>query len=316
MESARLPRPVGLRAGVQLGLVLGLLLLTAIAWAITDERMRGMDAGPGTAPGTLGFWIVAWVVMMAAMMFPSIYPMVFMFARIQAGKRQRGDAVPAGVMALFVGGYLVAWAGAGLLAYGVVEVGRALDPAFLAWDRAGPYVAGGVIVAAAVYQLTPLKDTCLRHCRNPMTFLLHHWHSGRLGALRMGVDHGGFCVGCCWGLFAALIALGVMSIGWMVFIAALIAAEKLLPWKAATSRGIAILLAVLGLAVAFAPRDVPGLTIPGSPESVEGMEAMGMEMEMEGGDDGSMPGMEGSAMESEGKPGMGGDAAGTGGDGR
>jgi predicted metal-binding membrane protein len=317
MESARLPRPVGLRASVQLGLVFGLLLLTAIAWAITDERMGGMDAGPGTAPGELGFWIVAWIVMMAAMMFPSIYPMVFMFARIQEGKRRRGDAVRAGVMELFVGGYLVAWAGAGLLAYAVVEVGRAIDPAFLAWDRAGPYVAGGVIVAAAVYQLTPLKDTCLRHCRNPMTFLLHHWHSGRLGALRMGVEHGGFCVGCCWGLFAALIALGVMSIGWMVFIAALIAAEKLLPWKAAANRGIAILLAVLGLAVAFAPEDVPGLTIPGSPEAMGAMGAMeAMGMEMEGTGEGSMPGMEGGGMGSEPMPGSGGGADGMGGDGR
>ena len=93
----------------------------------------------------------------------------------------------------------------------------------------------------------------------------------------MGIEHGGYCVGCCWMLMVALFALGVMSIGWMAFIAALIAIEKLLPWKALANRGIAVLLLVLGLAVAFAPEDVPGLTVPGSAEASQAMEAMGME---------------------------------------
>jgi hypothetical protein len=138
-------------------------------------------------------------------------------------------------------------------------------------------VAGGVIVAAAVYQLTPLKDACLTKCRSPFFFLLGAWRPGRLGALRMGIEHGGWCVGCCWALMAALFALGIMSIGWMAFIAALIAIEKLLPWQAVANRGIAVLLVVLGLAVAFAPEDVPGLTLPDSPEAMQAMEAMGME---------------------------------------
>src|SRR6266550_7419004 len=93
-------------------------------------------------------------------------------------------------------------------------------------------------------------------------FLMQHWRPGRLGAMRMGVIHGGWCVGCCWALMAALFALGVMSLGWMAFIAALIAIEKLLPWRALANRGIAILLLVLGLAVAFTPASVPGLTLP------------------------------------------------------
>ena len=118
----------------------------------------------------------------------------------------------------------------------------------------------------------------------------------------MGIEHGAWCVGCCWALMAALFALGVMSLGWMALIAALIATEKLLPWKAVANRGIAVLLAVLGLAVAFAPEDVPGLTLPDSPEAAEAMEAMGMEgeteMEMEGG---------GAGMEDQS---MGGGAAG------
>jgi hypothetical protein len=103
---------------------------------------------------------------------------------------------------------------------------------------------------------------------------MHHWRPGRLGALRMGVIHGGWCVGCCWALMAALFALGVMSLGWMAFIAALIALEKLLPWKALANRGIAVVLLILGLAVAFTPESVPGLTLPDSPKAIKAMQGM------------------------------------------
>jgi predicted metal-binding membrane protein len=276
MESATLRRVPPLPGAIQLGLIFGLLLLAALAWALTGDRMGGMDAGPATDPGTLGFWTTAWVVMMAAMMFPSIAPMVVMHARIEEGKQRQGRAVQAGTTALFVGGYLLTWTVAGVAGYAIIKAGQALSWDFLSWDSGGPYVAGGVILAAAVYQLTPLKDVCLRHCRNPMTFLLMHWRSGRIGALRMGTEHGGWCVGCCWALMAALFALGVMSIGWMVFIAALIAIEKLLPWKAAANRTVAVILVVLGLAVAFAPESVPGLTLPSSPEAARAMDSMGM----------------------------------------
>ncbi len=136
-----------------------------------------------------------------------------------------------------------------------------------------------MILAAGVYQLTALKDACLEKCREPQAFLLSAWRPGRLGAVRMGIEHGAWCVGCCWALMAALFALGVMSVGWMVFIAALIAAEKLLPWKRLANLGIAVLLLVLGMAVTFAPEDVPGLTVPGSAEATEAMDAMQMEGE-------------------------------------
>jgi predicted metal-binding membrane protein len=290
MESATLPRVPTLSNAVQFGLIFALLVLAAVAWAMTGDRMAGMDAGPGTDLGGLGFWLTAWVVMMAAMMFPSIAPMVIMFARIEEGKRQRGQPTEAGTTAIFVCGYLLTWAAAGLLAYAVFEIGRSLDRGFLAWDSAGPYVAGGVILAAAIYQLTPLKDVCLRHCRSPLAFLLTRWRRGRAGALRMGIEHGGWCVGCCWALMAALFALGVMSIGWMVLIAALIALEKLLPWKAVANRSVAALLVVLGLAVAFVPDQVPGLTLPNSPEAARAMEAMGMQQSSSGsGSDQRMP---------------------------
>ena len=136
-------------------------------------------------------------------------------------------------------GYLCVWTAAGLAAYGLFELVRALDPAFLAWDEAGRYVTGGVIVVAAVYQLTPLKRACLVKCRSPMMFLAERWRHGRAGGLELGMRHGAWCLGCCWALMAALFAVGLMSLGWMALIAAFIAGEKLLPWPAAarTDRG-------------------------------------------------------------------------------
>jgi predicted metal-binding membrane protein len=296
MESATIRRAPQLPDLVRLGLIGALILLAVVAWTVTDERMAGMDAGPGTDPGTLGFFITAWVVMMAAMMFPSIAPMVVMYVRINAGRRERGQVAPVGATSLFVSGYLVSWAAAGGLGYAIYEGIRSISIDALSWDRGGPYIAGGIIVAAAAYQLTPLKDVCLRHCRSPLMFLMTHWEPGRIGALRMGVEHGAYCVGCCWMLMAALFALGVMSIGWMAFIAALIATEKLLPWKALANRGVAILLLVLGLGVAFAPERVPGLILPGSPEAAQAMQRMMS-------DDESMKGMSGG----ESSKGMSGD---------
>jgi predicted metal-binding membrane protein len=295
VESATIRRAPPLPGLIQLGLVGALIALAAIAWAVTSDQMAGMDAGPGTDPGTLGFFLGVWVVMMAAMMFPSIAPMVVMYVRIQEGRRERGQTAPIGATAVFVAGYLVAWAAAGLVGYAIYELGSAVTGDVFSWDDAGPYLAGGIILAAAVYQLTPLKDVCLRHCRSPFAFLTQHWRPGRVGALRMGVIHGGWCVGCCWALMAALFALGVMSLGWMALIAALIAIEKLLPWRALANRGIAALLVILGLAVAMTPESVPGLTLPDSPQAMNAMQGMeGGSMSDGSMDDGSMPQKSGS----------------------
>jgi predicted metal-binding membrane protein len=258
-------------------LVAALVTLAGVAWLVTEARMRGMDAGPGTDVGPLGVYVSVWVVMMAAMMFPSITPMVVVHARIQMGQANRGRWRRSGVTVLFVTAYVLTWTAFGLAAYGVVTLGHSLSIDALSWDRGGPYVAGGVVCAAAVYQLTSLKDACLSRCRSPFWFLLHRWRHGRLGALRMGASHGAWCVGCCWALMAMLFALGLMSVAWMAFVAALIAVEKLLPWKAAANRGIAMLLVVLGLAVAFAPGRVPGLTLP----SESGMRMSGAAGEMQ-----------------------------------
>jgi predicted metal-binding membrane protein len=263
METAtpRLAPP--LSGSVRAAVGASLLVLAAAAWIVTDDRMEGMDAGPGTDLGGLGWFAGVWVTMMAAMMLPSIAPMVLTHARFENGRRERGRT---GATAAFVAGYLVAWAAAGLLGYAVFESARSLDLGVLDWDRGGPYVAGGVILCAAAYQLTALKDACLRKCRRPVPFLLERWRPGRAGGLRMGVEHGAYCVGCCWALMAALFALGVMSLVWMAFIALLIAAERLLPWRPLPSRAIAVVLVALAIGVAFAPEGVPGLTIPGMHE--------------------------------------------------
>jgi predicted metal-binding membrane protein len=248
---------------VQLGLLGALLVLALLAWFVTDNRMGEMESTPGMALGALGFYVTVWVVMMAAMMFPSVAPTVLMYDRLREGHRARGAGAAPDATALFVAGYLLVWTLAGLVAYGVFELVRAIDPPFLAWDEAGRYVTAGVIVAAAIYQVTPLKQACLVKCRSPMMFLAERWRHGRLGAVDLGVRHGAWCLGCCWALMAALFAVGVMSLGWMALIAAFIAAEKLLPWPVVARRTVAILLLFLGLGIAIAPADVPGFAEPG-----------------------------------------------------
>jgi predicted metal-binding membrane protein len=225
--------------------------------------MQGMDMGPGSDLGSLSFYVGSWVVMMAAMMFPSISPMVRTYALVQRrryARRQLG--APTAAIAAFVGGYLVTWTIFGIAAFGIFHLLQGLDIEAFSWAEGGPYLAGGVIVAAALYQLTPLKDACLTRCRSPLDFLTERWRDGVGGAILLGLEHGAWCVGCCWALMGALFALGVMSVAWMVFIAALIANKKLFPWKKLANRAIAVLLALLGLAVALAPGSVPGLTLP------------------------------------------------------
>jgi predicted metal-binding membrane protein len=220
--------------------------------------MQGMDMGPGTDLGGLGWFVVVWMTMMAAMMFPSLAPMGLAYAR---ASRDRGARTPTAMSATFAAAYLLTWVAAGVLAYALFDGVRSLQLAWLAWHRGGPYVAGGVILAAAVYELTPVKSTCLGHCRNP-ELLARRWRPGRSGALLAGLEHGGFCVGSSWALMATLFALGVMNVAWMIVLAAVVAVEKLLPSGRIAIGVTVVFVAALGLAVAFAPGQVPGLTIP------------------------------------------------------
>jgi predicted metal-binding membrane protein len=252
-----IPGPVALAA-----LLLGAALVT---WIVTVERMKGMDAGPGTDLGGLGWYVGIWVTMMAAMMLPSVVPMALIFAKVARGRAEHGHGHAYVPPWIFLAGYLLAWTLYGLLAYGIFRAIKAADWGFLEWDAQGPIVAGIAITAAGLYQLTPLKEVCLRHCRGPLHFILHGWRNGRVGAARMGFEHGLFCVGCCWGLMIVLFALGVMSLVWMAVVAVLIFAEKVLPHGDRLTRPIAVLLVALGIWVAVAPQTVPGLTQPDSP---------------------------------------------------
>jgi predicted metal-binding membrane protein len=259
---------------IQVSLLVSLLAAAILAWVLTRNRMVGMDAGPGTDPGSLGFYVVSWVVMMSAMMFPSIAPMVLTFAFVQRRRRERGAVQGAVSNWLFVAGYLITWTAFGLAAYGLFVGVRSLSGGVFAWHQGGRYLAGAILIAAGAYQLTPAKDACLRRCRGPLDFVMTEWRDGAPGAVRMGIVHGAWCVGCCWALMAALFALGLMSIIWMLVIGAMIALEKLLPWKALANHTIALALVALAFGVALVPRQVPGLTLPGSPAAMHAMQGM------------------------------------------
>ena len=237
------------------GLVALLLALATAAWVLTERRMGSMAAGPGGELGEVGWFAVSWLLMMAAMMLPAISPMAVAYGRRPA---------PAGGAAAFAAGYLAAWLAAGLLAYAAIEGVRSLELGVLAWEEAGRLVTAAVIAGAGLYQLTRPKDACLRRCRDRHTFLGERWRPGRIGALGMGVEHGAVCIGCCWALMAALLALGAMSLTWMAVVAALITAERLLPWGDGARRAVAVVLVALAVGVALAPGEVPGLTVPGS----------------------------------------------------
>jgi predicted metal-binding membrane protein len=247
-----------------------LILVAALCWAVTASRMEGMDMGPGTDLGSLGWFIGIWAVMMAAMMLPSLTPMELASARAASPVAAINWRATLETVA-FAAGYLLVWTSFGLVAYGVSEAVRAVDPSWLAWDDGGRYVAGAVIVAAGLYELTPVKRRSLGHCRGP-EMMIERRRPGVLAAARSGLGHARWCVGCSWAMMAALFALGVMSVQWMIVVAALIAVEKLLPWRRAAVGITIAVLVLLGLGVAFFPGDVPGLTVP--------MEMMQMPMEM------------------------------------
>jgi predicted metal-binding membrane protein len=263
----------------QSALLLGAALVT---WILVIRRMRGMDAGPGTDLGGLGWFLGIWVTMMAAMMLPSVAPMVLLFDKVSAERARRGrTVVPTWIFAF---SYFAVWTLYGLAAYALYRGIRSLHLAFLDWDRGGPYVVAALLVVAGAYELTPLKTACLRHCRSPMHFVLGGWRNGIGGALRMGAEHGAYCVGCCWGVMVVLFGLGVMSIAWMAAVAGLIFAQKILPYGDRLTRVFALAFVATGAWIAAAPGSVPGLTEPDSPAANQArMRMMHMQPSMQQG---------------------------------
>jgi predicted metal-binding membrane protein len=248
-------RPALAASRAQWGLVVVLFALAAAAWGWTAGQMRGMDNGPWTGLGTFGWFLSVWIVMMAAMMFPSVAPTVALYARMSRTSRL--------MPVVFTVGYLTTWAGAGVVAFMIAAVGSHAAGGVLSWGQAGRPLAGAILVLAAGYELTPLKNVCLGKCRSPLGTLLGSWRDGWAGSLRMGARNGAWCVGCCWALMASLFALGVMSVTWMAMVAGLIAVEKILPWRRAATYGTALVLLALGVLLLVAPAALPGLTVPG-----------------------------------------------------
>ena len=206
--------------------------------------------------------------MMAAMMLPSLAPTAAVYTVLVHRERSR--------VLLFAGGYLLVWSAAGVLAYGLFEVGKSLFGNALEWNSGGRWLAAGVMLLAALYQLTPFKRAFLTRCRSPLRFLRATWR-GPVGAFVMGLRSGGWCLGCSWALMAALFALGVMSLTWMVLIAGLVALEKVGPWGRAASVATAGFLVVLAVTILAVPHEVPGLVVPGSPGAMHSMKAIGLE---------------------------------------
>lgn len=218
------------------------------------EGMEGMAMGGMSAAGwsfgaALAF-VSVWTVMMAAMMLPAAAPMILTFASAQV-RRDRVAAVPTWI---FVAGYLFVWSAVGAVVYVLVQFGAEASSYLASVDRAvwGPLVLGATLIAAGLYQFTPLKRVCLRHCRSPLAFVALHWRDGPLGAIRMGIWHGAYCLGCCWALFAILVVAGIMSLAWMLLLTLVVFAEKVFPHGQRVSATIGFALIGLGLVVAGA----------------------------------------------------------------
>ena len=271
LSRAGWPAPASLLVRARLALLLSLVALTAAAWAITIYFAAGMDMpmGIGSAGGGLhegmpgmagmamggmsaGGWalqdaalfLLVWTIMMAAMMLPAAAPMILIFASAQ-GRRSRAAAVPTWI---FVSGYILVWAGVGVAVYILVQLGSEVAGRIGAADRAmwAPLALGATLIVAGIYQFTPAKRVCLSHCRSPFAFVAQHWRDGRLGALGMGLRHGAWCLGCCWALFAVLVAAGVMSMAWMLLLTLVVFVEKVTPQGGRLARLVGAALVILG----------------------------------------------------------------------
>jgi predicted metal-binding membrane protein len=220
------------------------------AGGMSDMATGGMAgmAMPVLHAWTAGYFVLMflmWAVMMVGMMLPSAAPMILLYDRVRERQEAKGASLAGtGVFAL---GYLAAWALfslAAVIAQWALEQAALLSPMMVS---ASPWLGGGLLIAAGIYQWTPLKNACLVHCRAPITFLAHHWQPGRAGAFRMGLHHGLYCVGCCWVLMALLFVFGVMNLLWIAALAIFVLLEKILPRGDLVGRASGGLMIAIGL---------------------------------------------------------------------
>lgn len=232
----------------------GIAGVVALAWAYLfagagiDMSMAGMPMEPMPwSPFYTALMFVMWWVMMIAMMVPGAAPMVLLFTAI---KRKQGVSVRPLVEAwIFLGGYFLIWAGfslvAALVQWGLERIGLLS----MAMASTSAVFGGVILLAAGLYQFTPIKSACLRYCQSPVLFLSQNWQPGAVGALRMGLRHGSYCLGCCWFLMVLLFVSGVMNLVWIAGIALYVACEKLLPLGHRLSRAAGVGLIVSGAIV-------------------------------------------------------------------
>lgn len=244
--------------------LLGLFAVAALAWGwlllgagmdMTAFEMTAMAGVDGwlmrPAVWTSGYALLIasmWWVMMAAMMLPSAAPALLLYLRI-ARKSKGGE--PLAPASVFAAGYLVAWGGFSLAATGLqwgMETARLMSPML---ETTNVWLGAGILLAAGVWQLTPLKEMCLRHCRTPLGFLIGRWRSGRWGAFRMGLEHGAYCLGCCWFLMTLLFFGGVMNLYWIVGLTAFVLVEKAAPYGHWLGRAVGAALIAWGVATPF-----------------------------------------------------------------
>jgi predicted metal-binding membrane protein len=236
--------------------IAGMLLVLGLAWgwllagagmemsALEMTRMAGMDGWlmePAVwSPAYFVLIFAMWSVMMVAMMLPSAAPMLLLFARVN--RRDKAAGAPWLPTASFGAGYLLVWVGFSALASALqwsLESARLLSPMLETTNR---WLASGILIAAGLWQLTPVKAVCLRHCRSPLAFLIGNWRDGARGALRMGLEHGVYCLGCCWFLMALLFFGGIMNLYWIVGIAVYVLLEKVIPHGHWVSRAAGVAL--------------------------------------------------------------------------
>jgi predicted metal-binding membrane protein len=248
--------PIAFQRNVILGL---LLALAAAAWAALIWQGARADIDMAMDSPTMGLraplFLTTWVIMMVAMMFPTAAPMIIAFHTVQAGKRQRGEAFVS--TWIFVAAYLLVWGLSGVAAYAVALAAETVAARTTLSPATAARIGGTLLIAAGLYQLTPLKDLCLSKCRTPITFIMTSWRDGAWGAMRMGLLHGAYCLGCCWLLFVILFPLGIMNIAAMAGITLVIFVEKTLPWGRVVARATAAALVVYGVVVIAVPQFLP-----------------------------------------------------------
>jgi predicted metal-binding membrane protein len=238
----------------------GLAGVVALAWLYLLYLAQGMgemsmNSGMATAMkpdrwgvADFGAMFVMWVIMMVGMMLPGATPMILMFAKVSRKHRLEERSYPS--VAVFVSGYLLAWGGFSLVATGLQSGLQSLLLLSPMMTTNSPLLGATLFVTAGLYQLTPLKHACLKHCRSPLAFLLTRWRGGSLGAFRMGFEHGLFCLGCCWVIMALLFVGGVMNLLWVVAITVFVLIEKIAPRGERFARGTGFILIAVGLLIA------------------------------------------------------------------